>query len=335
MNKHLFLILASLTVVAGSIHAQDDDGSTNVLSYYAAVNSLDGQPMIDMLNVLRFYPVFALRMEIDSVTIVVYRGPSVIRRNAVRIDERRYWEVALPAFRLGEAIQRLEVEVSLKYSKLAAIVNGRNSEEVKKRVLNLAYSDTQAVYQLKQATPTIGSINADNIATSPIEESDISIDLRADLVKIQYRNYKSTLRRMPALDPAERLGVFRPRYVPFAVVGGRIRGPFANGSHPAVGIFEIGFGFGDIAVPGDEFVAPEISIRRLGIAFVISERLFRADAEILALAFTYDINTYGSIGFGANFAPLDGVRKPSTYFSLGINRRAFEGVAGQLQKLFR
>ncbi len=70
--------------------------------------------MVDMMNVLRFYPIFAMRAQIDTVEVTVYVGPRVYTRNADKFDGGRYWEALLPMFRLGEAIQRLEVEAIFK-----------------------------------------------------------------------------------------------------------------------------------------------------------------------------------------------------------------------------
>lgn len=146
-----------------------------------------------------------------------------------------------------------------------------------------------------------------------------------------YRNYKSTLRQLPALDPAEKLGIFRLRYVPFPIVGNKLYRPLTDKS---ITVFEIGLGFGNVAVSGDEFVKPTLSFDRLGVAFAISEKLFNSDAEIMALALTYDFNVYGSIGAGLNFGDIEGNTKPKTYFSFGINKKAFELLVISLGKIF-
>jgi hypothetical protein len=75
---------------------------------------------------------------------------------------------------------------------------------------------------------------------------------------------------------------------------------------------------------------PEFSLRRLGVAFVITNQLFSKDAVVRALALTYDFNSYGSIGIGANFPG----ERVELYVSFGINKKAFEDVIGELGKLF-
>lgn len=170
---------------------------------------------------------------------------------------------------------------------------------------------------------------ADSNTVGPsVLRSDIVVHRNLSTARILYRNYKTTLRRLPALDPAERLGVFRARYVPFAILGEELVSSF---DVEATAIFEVGLAFGDAIVAGDDFVVPEFSLRRLGVAFVISNDLFNADAKVRALAFTYDFNSYGSIGIGANFP----AGKRQSYISFGINKKAFEDVVGQLQSLFK
>ena len=95
-------------------------------------------------------------------------------------------------------------------------------------------------------------------------------------------------------------------------------------------VFEIGLAFGDDIVPSDKHVNPVLSWSRLGVAFAITEKLFNDDAQIIALALTYDFNSYGSLGFGANLA--QGQAYP--YVSFGINKKAFEEVVKGLASLF-
>lgn len=79
----------------------------------------------------------------------------------------------------------------------------------------------------------------------------------------------------------------------FQLLGNKNYRPFVNNS---LTVFEIGLGFGNVTVPGDEFVKPTLSFDRLGVAVAITEKLFSNDAEILALALTYDFNVYGILG---------------------------------------
>ncbi|TSA24727.1 hypothetical protein D4R75_00885 [bacterium] len=184
----------------------------------------------------------------------------------------------------------------------------------------------------KIADVTQASLLDTSFAGPSILKSDIVIVSNSE-AHILYRNYKRNLRFMPALDPAERMGVFRLRYVPFPIVGTQssprmnLRKPMSQTS-PTV--FEIGLAFGDAIVPGDEFVVPEFSWRRLGVAFAITERLFSDSAEVIGLALTYDFNSYGSIGIGGNFAR----NEVHGYVSFGINKKAFGAVIAGISKLF-
>lgn len=549
--KTLGLItLAALLAIPSLMNGQ---GETNVIGYYAVGNSLDGQPMIDMTNILRFYPVFAIRDSVRWVDVTVYHGPYIYERYAEKMDDGAYWQVLLPKFRLGEAIQRIEVEchfhirsphlnqyrrLTKEYqvavatslngvlvhlekavSKLDSITRGFSTVDLKNLIKSIKPKDLQvqvtpdSVFEpiarlissrvdsltaeckdsanrlgdaldtlkarasrlnaetfkplirgfapdstgrtadaiahlvdslleptlelltaqdlrldtsdvsarskafkvemsmslesaksgletaatntviektrgLSEAAERLGSIRnqlldvsrlfdpgkrflfridsiiaaatklQDSIRTGvlrdimnelsdttysgvSVRKSDIVINDSLDEASILYRNYKTALRRMPALDPAERVGIFRIRYVPFPIVGTitrkdsthevsefGLRRPFSS---QATAVFEIGLGFGDVIVPGDEFVVPEFSVERLGVALAITDKLFSDDAEIIALALTYDFNSYASIGIGANFAPR--VAKP--YASFGINKKAFESMLSILQGLFK
>lgn len=425
--KRTFLIL----LILSNFSLVKADKGVNVLRYYAVDNSLDGQPAVDRVNVLRFYPVFAMQDSIYSVQVTIYYGANRFTRNAESMNMRKYWQVLLPKFKLGEAIQRLEVEVHFHLTKsfierynfikdredgaarqiedrrkafkrdFAQRIIESNKEFIK---LGLEQKDAGRLTSLYQknireylkirdelidALPRdkrsadlavtidslmeirIGNLGAyktqfkelntlasdrnrlhddltkeievglaDTLYSGPsIKKSDIIITgdeehHRPVAAKILYRNYKKSLRRLQALDPVERMGIFRVRYVPFPVIGTgedlgmKLLAPLQSSS-PTV--FEIGLSFGDAIVPGDEFVVPSFSIDRLGVAFAITEKLFDDDAEVRALVLTYDFNSYGSLGIGANF-PGDKIR---TYFSLGINKRAFENALAGIAKLFQ
>jgi hypothetical protein len=174
----------------------------------------------------------------------------------------------------------------------------------------------------------------DTLYSGPsVRKSDVVIDYDCTGAHLLYRNYKQSLRYMPALDPAERMGIFRIRYVPFPIVGtaDRPRATLLKPMSPnSPTVFEVGLAFGDAIVPGDDFVPPEFSWRRLGVAFAITEQMFSEDARIIGLAVTYDFNSYGSIGVGGNFAQ----NETHGYFSFGINKKAFEEVVKGLAKLF-
>ena len=533
-----FIMLFSSTSVLFS-----GDDNINVIGYYAVTNSLDGQPMIDKVNVLRFYPVFAMRDSTDLVSITIYYGGNIFSRRAEKLDNGRYWQTLLPIFRLGEAIQRMEIEVHFKLNHyyttrynaikfltgpteqriddaqkiqgllkniddsirvesdfLAASVHnyerilgtnlnvdsllGHNNsaylsslievskQKIKNTLQNLSKllkkatddstqldkksekvllllshvgdslinMDTVVSYKKYkgdsteiasrksdifnqfwalgfEGTPTevlteirIDSIflpkeigdaykrfqeeviqyvreyhakvqsfttnrssyqssiakivnlkeeqvldtlrigmKLDSLKTQiaqeieagledtmysgpSIRKSDIVIDSNFKGARILYRNYKQSLRHLVALDPAERLGIFRLRYIPFPITGipdqpkTELRGPFNSFT-----VFEIGLTFGDAVVSGDDEIRPQFSWDRFGLAFGITEKLFSDSAKVIALAFTYDFNSYGSIGIGSNFAQ----HEVNPYASFGINKKAFEAVLSALAGLFK
>jgi hypothetical protein len=449
MRRHVLIILGLFLFASGLIYGQDENA--NVISYYAVTNSLDGQPMVDMMNVLRFYPVYAMRSQIDTVNVTIYIGPDVYTRPAHEFEDGRYWQVLLPKFNLGEAIQRIEVEsvfrlppqfqgrlglIRLKNEQLRTqldsanlylqmtqnefnkskpqfridIVTSNNQFKeigispsnadklrqayelgekaftqfldslISKGIWNPnALKDTLTAYYLAQSRSEklheyvkafdstqaearrekeqvylfkskqelaidsvkrnlteeleVGLTDTSYIGPS-VRSSDLIIDDDFKSARILYRNYKGSLRMMPSLDPAERMGIFRIRYVPFPIVGTddnprmNLKRPFATGS-PAV--FEVGLAFGDALVPGDDFVVPAFSWQRLGIAFAITQQLFSDSAQVLALAVTYDFNSYGSIGFGANFAG----KAAHSYMSFGINKKAFDELIKGIGSIFQ
>jgi hypothetical protein len=168
-----------------------------------------------------------------------------------------------------------------------------------------------------------------------VRPSDIIIDSTFQNARILYRNYKHNLRKMQALDPQERMGIFRVRYVPFPITATQLKNdgklylvPFS--SDGALTVFEIGLAFGDALIPSDDFISPQFSFQRLGVAMALTQKLFTKDADIKALALTYDFNSYGSIGLGGNFA--HDIIRP--YFSFGINKKAFEALLKGLVNLF-
>lgn len=427
--KTLYLIVS--IIFASTFVLQAGDEKVNVISYYAVGNTLDGQPMIDMVNVLRFFPVFAMRDGIQKVTVTVYVGGSIFERDADCMSAKSYWEVLLPKFSLGEAIQRIEVRTefrlevvtsghladTLRILREARTSADREFDRQERRLTRLerAYQDSinnaagvrddsrirqmmtlqkedttkfetfvsrlvapESVKVVRAYVRQLARIQQERISnqrvylesidemrkqsqTLSVQEEGLKSDIERDLTSkfidtsyagpsirrsdvildfanlkgyILYRNYKTSLRRMPALDPAERLGIFRARYVPFPIVGTQAK-PRMNLKKPmstsSPTVLEIGLAFGDAIVPGDEFVVPEFSWRRLGIAFAITERLFSDSAEVIGLALTYDFNSYGSIGIGGNFAR----NEVHGYASLGINKKAFEAVIKGLAGLFR
>ncbi|MBI1806498.1 MAG: hypothetical protein HYR76_05545 [Ignavibacteria bacterium] len=429
MNR-IFLLFTAAFLFTPSLRAGDD--KVNVLGYYAVNNSLDGQLMVDMVNVLRFYPVFAMRDSTNSVFVTIYYGGNIFSRPARQMDGGRYWQVLLPIFRLGEAIQRIEVDVRFglrksiiesyqkkldiiafeirneqdkerqkfkgtkkefgdliksnnkEFNKLGltsaqadqlrkhleedvdtyetlrdSLITGEADREiadslisirsqslkqylsnyeidVKQKIMSLELQRNQVLDSVRTKLARLIEIDLTdtNYSGPSVRRSDLIISDDLNSARILYRNYKKELRYMPALDPAERMGVFRVRYVPFPVVGTpdnaktTLRGPTGDN---ALTVFEVGLAFGDAIVPGDEFVMPEFSFRRLGFAFAITEKLFNSDAQIVALALTYDFNSYGSIGVGANLAQ----HQVHEYFSFGINKKAFEVALAGLTGLFK
>ena len=538
--KITFLITLFCLLVYSEINSQSSSSEENIISYYAVSNSLDGQPMIDMQNILRFYPIYAMRDSVTSVNVTIYYGKNIFTRDADKMDNGKYWRVLLPNFNLGEAIQKIEVEVKFEfYLLLNHLVNqinktkemkenelmlkikkyhdekkwiinttikdlsetiknleehckiesdeennslnrylnritrskeiyynqlellflkldeisskylniGLNYEEIYKlgryerfdetrkeyfynrdslqkfeyekkmidginldsldSILNesknienkiipleekfeksmnelyreyekkqLSYQnltdkcnenifkvkkdlekESRKIFQLdeqikleKDRYDQYLKFNEDNLRakiiaivfeelvdkshTGPsVQKSDVVVNKDLSGARLLYRNYKENLRKMLAADPAERLGIFRIRYVPFPIVGLPDGSktkliPFSGDGSKQV--FEIGLSFGDAIVPGDDFVVPEFSIKRLGIALAISEKLFSSDAQIKAIALTYDFNSYGSIGIGGNFAQ-DVIRG---YASFGINQKAFQQLLKAIAGIF-
>jgi hypothetical protein len=70
-------------------------------------------------------------------------------------------------------------------------------------------------------------------------------------------------------------------------------------------------------------------MNRLGLGIGITSDTFSKDPSFLSLALTYDMNTYTSIGFGANL-----IDKPAFYIGVGINARAFKDLVKNSGTLF-
>ncbi len=468
-----FLILTLCMLVFACSFAQKK--KANVLSYYAVTNSIDGQPLINERNLLRFYPVFALRDSITAVKVTIYYGSEVFIQAATKFNEGLYWEVKLPEFDLGDAIQRYEVQTDLKYdikikqqfenyktlltqkrggliseidtlikyakkstlsfkssalridsannlTKVALNQLKQNNEKLSTldtqdsissilKSISLRNYDSTALTRillklrqiemlmaarqemLKKTDQEVQQVNTNisknylragdlltnillpslnkkfalityggkdqkeiaNFITSQeflidslksnlinkltdkdfsgigIQKSDIVFDRDYKTAKILYRNYRIENRTLVALDPAERLSIFRLRYIPFPVIGNTLEGPSRDGI-PIV--FEAGITFGNQVITSNEFTKPELSIRRLGVAVAFTPQLFSKDAKILALLFSYDFNAYASIGVGANFGTLS-ANGPDPYFSFGINQKAFQRLVVGIANIFR
>jgi len=516
----LKIIIALLVMFAG-IKAGAKNEDLNYLNYYAVDNSLDGQIMADKQNVLRFFPVFVIQQKIEEVKVTLYYGAKIFNSPAAQSDDHKYWEVFLPQFSLGEAIQRIEVEIKIKlddsdisrlkkqedeineqkktlykdltlkldslkpliasvkevdYEKFKAefdafssqiktsnltndltkfsettketesnfisenkkttdendklkqtltdlrcrlngysaslkkkskvktadieekisemlnilqkdnsnakdtmlphlitklnndinqlngnfnciveknqteITNVKKLQEIQANIQKLEDKITEVTYSIKNYDKQVFSLFKErekfrnelfdkltsdfteaSYSGQSIQRSDFRLDEDKDCAYLLYRNYKSSLRDMPALDPVERIGLFRARFVPFPVASIKNKPnlhliPITGDNSSAV--FEFGIGFGNPLVPGDNFVVPEISIKRFSVSIALTQKLFEEDADIKALALTYDVNTYVSVGFGANFA-RDII---TPYYSIGINKKLFEvllkGMAG-------
>lgn len=421
MNKiFTIVVLFGLLTSAFPNKLRSANDNMNVLSYYAITNELDGQPMFDMNNVLRFYPVFSFRENTTTVDITIYKNGARFNIPAIANEDKSYWEIKLPSFEMGEAIQRIEVEAKIEAREFYAAALNEYKLSVLREMKNSCCekNDTcndkrctefmsmlkriddfiKADYAMSRIEISMGkNLNLDKAQdaanslyyTAELEKIDVSevlelykskideqysrllahnwlaIDryteipeavtsylvrklsdtmqvgtsIRAADIKFDkygkeanllYRNYKRGVRYLTALDPAERLGLFRLRYIPFAIIGKELVKPVGDN---ATGIFEIGMSFGDPIVSGDDFAVPALSFERLGIAFAISHELFSDSARVAALAFTYDFNSYGSIAAGTNFNTND--NKIQSYLSLGINRKAFEGIVKIIQGFFR
>ena len=439
MKKILILLLLFYV----SLAAQND---ANVMSYYASDNNLDGQPRIDMLNVMRFFPVFAIQDSVTSVDITIYYGNKIFDAKADKMAGGKYWQTLLPDFKLGDAIQRVEVAMTIQlpnyfsqllknvdstlkaskidsrtiarkknerieneiksltnlkwtevlkatevlidksevvdsfnfknkeslnnifsketffirkndndkkeflnefytlitnpdtYDKLVKIVDYKNSviSEYQQQLKSIDYLKAQKDSMVQSLYDKIVGRLADSSYSGPaIRKSDLLIsDPDFEKATLLYRYYQNNLRYRKALDPAEHLGIFRARYIPFPVAGTpndikvQLLAPTQTGS-PAV--FEVGLSFGDDIVSGNNTFNPAFSASRLGVAMVITEKLFSSDAQIIGLALTYDFNSYASIGVGRNLAQ----GKSFPYYSFGINKKAFEQLLSALAGLFK
>lgn len=168
-----------------------------------------------------------------------------------------------------------------------------------------------------------------------VKKFDVVVDDSLKNAKILYRNYNLGMRRNPALDPAEQLGIFRARYVPFAVIGGEMVSPTSTGAN-RMAVFEVGLGFGNLTIASDQLWKPALSPDRLGVIFAISQDLLSDSSTIRALALTYEFNAYGSISVGANF-PINkegpARKEVESYFSFGINKKAFEALMELIQNV--
>jgi len=537
-----FLCFAFLNYKAQSLEE-------NYINYYAVNNSIDGQIMIDRMNILRFFPVFTFYRDVTGVETTIYYGTKIIKSTGVSVDNNKYWNSILPEFKLGESIQKIEIEMTMKlpdtvflnYKKSVEKIANEVTKKLKKEInceiekvfnsmdtlynalnetksyvgkyfdenkyyeqkriddeknlqnvnldltsqnlkiglesvasqktkhdeivknlkfvikdqrdsfsnaikkdtckksltysfINLS-SDTSKINDLidslkniyisydieklerqiknldsicirldlsgidsiksaykklekrmgtytidedrltttikKDMDSVVAQMNAFNRTISNLSQnilvgldkreeittrihneitdnlkdttfigqsvrpSDIYVNNKLSEVKILYRNYKYNLRRMQALDPQETMGIFRARYIPFPITSIKENAnsleliPFQGENSQTV--FEIGLAFGDAVIPSDDFVAPKLSFDRLGLAIGLSQKLFEEDADIKALAFTYDFNTYSSIGIGGNFAHH--IIKP--YFSIGINKKAFEALLKGIVGIFK
>lgn len=447
MKKYLSIFILILNI---NLSAQYD---YNVMSYYAADNSLDGQPRVDMVNVLKFYPVFAIQDSIKKVMVSIYYGDDTFIAEADKMNSGKYWQTLLPEFNLGDALQRVEVEMhyaipdrlltrfknfyselkrdklqlerakdnnvnalnniklavedlsGLKFSYAVNVlnksfpnlesINNLNTADINDRIqLTIKYRDIldikeqlsevsekfmhfvndstkffytvelikqrndsaaslkrlNSLYKEKQNLVSkyrdslsqeifediIGEYSDTSFSGPAIRKSDLVISDDFKSAILLYRYYKNNLRYRKALDPAENLGIFRARYVPFPIV--RRSGEkydkvklIRPGEKNAPVVFEIGLGFGDEVVSGNNTFEPAFSISRLGVAIVLTDKLFTDDADILGLALTYDFNSYASIGIGRNLA--QGRSYP--YYSFGINRKAFEQLLIGLAGIFK
>lgn len=440
-------LIIAFMIFCSVLSAQDN---INVMSYYASDNSLDGQPRIDMTNILRFFPVYAILYDITEVYVNIYYGSKIYEGYADKMSGGDYWQILLPEFKLGEAIQRVEIDMefnierryyhdlinfeyeisstnkeieklknetsvsNLNINKIASLIDsnftgptllriyndfnklllpglnitqkdsldfikniilelGKFSQKPKKEIDTLSEkfykiisngeknssikylshklnSNTGNYFSKKQELDSLNTEREkvvddifENIVASftdssfsgpSIRKSDLVISKDYKTARLLYRYYKNNLRYRKALDPAESLGIFRARYVPLPVVGtpgdNKVQLLRPMEKHVPV-VFEVGLAFGDEVVSGDNTFQPALSLSRLGVAIVITEKLFKADAEILGIAFTYDFNSYASIGVGRNLA--QGQSYP--YYSFGINKKAFEQLLVGLAGLFK
>ncbi|MBI2419761.1 MAG: hypothetical protein HYV28_18005 [Ignavibacteriales bacterium] len=479
MRKLIFLILLTHALLAQS-------EQSNILTYYAVDNSIDGQIMIEKINYLRFVPVFAIREKVQKVTVSIYSGSLYYTREALPSTDSTYWQSILPQFSLGDVIQRVEVEVKFAlddnsiflkeklhqaiedskeelntksaeynskledisktlsksksqadalsrtlcnqsrditlltnpdlgkniqqgfedlqetHAKLKKYIDNRRSDSTyyltdlycpgfpslieKIETLNAKVESIKPIYNAFNATYTkvnetvlkyindldiitksndalvticrekisglktftknfidsvivksifirdsiqsnvyskiAGNLVDKDLTGQSVQKSDVVVDLTANTARILYRNYKSANRKMPAIDPKEKFGIFRGRFIPLPVTCTDGKGKMQLLDNKKHLVFEFGVAFGDMTVPGDEFVPAEFSINRFSMVLGLTEMLFDENAPVIAAALSYDVNSYVSVGGGVNLARKTG--KP--YLSMGINKRAFEAL---------
>ena len=156
------------------------------------------------------------------------------------------------------------------------------------------------------------------------------LDLKFKEGKVQYtyRNDKESLQYLQADDPQERLGIFRARLIPFAFYDEpNVQDDFRWQRGKV--IYEIGMNFGYTIVKGDHFKPKFFDMNRMGIAVGITADTFSDNPTFVSAAFSYDINTYSSISFGANL-----IENPRPYIGIGINARAFRDLVANSSRLF-
>ena len=244
--------------------------------------------------------------------------------------QAKVWDIQTLSDHLYKSIRKIESKV-LNIDTIKQVISQLNDENTDfSKDFTSILSDSEALQDSIKNNLISNLIDKDYTGIG-IKKADIIIDNRLETARILYRNYKLQNRELQALDPAEDLGVFRLRYIPFPVVGDELAGPARSG-FPIV--FEAGLTFGSRTIVSNELFDPGFSISRLGVAFAFTPKFFQDDAEILALALTYDFNTYGSIGVGANFG-AHSENRAEPYFSLGINQRVFQEFISGVKNIFQ
>lgn len=279
---------------------------------------------VDIINKVEFIKVIEeLKLQLDKTEI----DTENIKKNIGTIDSLSNMIELIYQNEYSNQIKNLNSNVSDINSNISEL-NSKFIENLRNFNKDLIYFTLQKIELditlTKQFERTLKSKTIDKKISGPgVEITDLTNGEDYSEIEITYRfnsfdgNYKT------ALDPAENIGIFRIRYIPFPIIGNRLFRPFQDNG-PTV--FEVGLSFGFGIVSNKEYKDGFFSPKRFGIAFAISDKLFSENAEILAICLTYDFHSFASIGFGANFGKIDENKKVRPYYSLGINKRAFDGL---------
>ncbi|MBM2816114.1 MAG: hypothetical protein HW421_2876 [Ignavibacteria bacterium] len=207
----------------------------------------------------------------------------------------------------------------------AAAKDGKETISIDNKKL-AGYTDTLKAELLREIEKeTIDT----NVIGPPIKRSDIILDDTLSEVKILYKNYNTATKTYPQLEPRENLGIFRFRLIPIAIIGQNLHKSLSGMSSV---VMEVGLSFGNQSIISNNLFSPEFLVERFGVSLAFNLAAVQGKTEVFALAFTYDFNSIVSIGIGVNYP--SGSNISQGYFSIGINKRAFEALFWEAGKAF-